>query len=109
MKVLIVSQAEVSALLPMAACIEAMSDVLRALGRGEALLPLRQVIPLADGRGAFAVMPAVLGTDARRTSLAVKAITVPGQPRHPLRLPPGRRAAVRAGPKSLTKQAKLIE
>jgi ornithine cyclodeaminase len=75
-KVLIVSQAEVAALLPMAACMDAMADVLQALSRGDALLPLRQVLHLSGGRGAFAVMPAVLGQDGQDTALAVKAITV---------------------------------
>ena len=76
MKVLVVSQAEVAALLPMAACMEAMAEVLQALSRGDAVLPLRQVLRLPDGRGAFAVMPAVLGREANDTALAVKAITV---------------------------------
>ncbi len=76
MKVLVVSQAEVAALLPMAACMDAMSEVLQALSRGDAVLPLRQVLRLPDGRGAFAVMPAVLGRDTNDTALAVKAITV---------------------------------
>jgi ornithine cyclodeaminase/alanine dehydrogenase-like protein (mu-crystallin family) len=75
-KVLVVSQAEVAALLPMAACMDAMSEVLQALSRGDAVLPLRQVLRLPDGRGAFAVMPAVLGRDTNDTALAVKAITV---------------------------------
>jgi ornithine cyclodeaminase len=75
-KVLIVSQADVAALLPMAACMDAMSDVLQALSRGHAVLPLRQVLHLPDGRGAFAVMPAVLGRETKDTALGVKAITV---------------------------------
>jgi ornithine cyclodeaminase len=71
-KVLVVSQREVAALLPMADCMAAMADVLQALARGEVLLPLRQVLGLPGGKGAFAVMPAVLGT----ATLGVKAITV---------------------------------
>lgn len=76
MKVLVVSQREVAALLPMAECMAAMADVLQAVARGEALLPLRQVLRLPGGKGAFAVMPAVLGGQEQVSSLAVKAITV---------------------------------
>jgi ornithine cyclodeaminase len=76
LKVLLVSQRDVAALLPMAACMDAMEDVLRALSGGEAVLPLRQVLPLPDGRGAFAVMPALQGGRPEDTALAVKAITV---------------------------------
>jgi alanine dehydrogenase len=72
-KVLLVSQAEVERLLPMADCIEAMAEVLRALAAGQALLPLRQVLALPGGQGAFAVMPAVLGSAG---AIGVKAITV---------------------------------
>ena len=67
-----VSQREIAGLLPMAACMEAMADALQALARGEVVLPLRSVLLLPGGRGAFAVMPAVVGGEA----LAVKAITV---------------------------------
>jgi ornithine cyclodeaminase len=73
MRVLIVSQAEVRALLPMADCMEAMAAALATLARGDARLPLRPVITLPDGRGAFAVMPAYLGGPA---TIGLKAITV---------------------------------
>ena len=56
MQVLIVSQSEVARLLPMDACMEAMAEALRSLGRGESVLPLRQVIMLPDKTGAFAAM-----------------------------------------------------
>jgi ornithine cyclodeaminase len=71
MPVLIVGQQEVSRLLPMAACMDAMAQALAAVARGEAVLPLRQVMPLPGG-AAFAVMPAALGA----TGLGLKAITV---------------------------------
>ncbi len=73
MDILVVNQAEVGALLPMGECIEVMDDALRALAAGEASLPLRTVLRLADGHGAFATMPAAL---ARPASLGVKVITV---------------------------------
>ena len=68
---LIVSHADVERLLPMDACIEAMSDALAATTRGDALLPLRQVLRLHGGRDAFGVMPAVLGS-----AIGAKVITV---------------------------------
>jgi ornithine cyclodeaminase len=73
MQILFASRSEVPRLLPMRACIEAMEDVLRSLARGEAILPLRQVLPLPAGRGAFAAMPAVL---PGLGSVGLKAITV---------------------------------
>ncbi|MEO7964669.1 MAG: ornithine cyclodeaminase family protein, partial [Gemmatimonadaceae bacterium] len=68
---LIVSHADVERLLPMAACIDAMGDALAATARGDALLPLRQVLRLHGGADAFAVMPAVLGD-----AIGAKVITV---------------------------------
>jgi ornithine cyclodeaminase len=72
-RVLVVNQAEVGSLLPMAACMDAMAAALRTLARGDARLPLRSVILLPDGRGAFAVMPAYLGDPP---SIGLKAISV---------------------------------
>jgi ornithine cyclodeaminase len=68
---LVVSHADVERLLPMAACIDVMADALVAVARGEALLPLRQVLRLHGGRDAFIVMPAILGA-----SIGAKVITV---------------------------------
>ena len=73
MKVLIVSQPEVALLLPMQECMSAMAEALETLARGEAILPLRQVLLLPGGIGAFAVMPAYLGSPR---AIGVKAITV---------------------------------
>src|SRR5438552_3496005 len=73
MQVLLVNQQEVAQLLPMAACMDVMEKALAALARGEAILPLRPVMPLPDQRGALAMMPAYLrGLDA----MAVKVISV---------------------------------
>src|SRR5262245_48608487 len=57
----------------MAECIDAMTDALRTLARGGALLPLRQVVRLPDGRNAFALMPAALNDPS---ALGAKIITV---------------------------------
>jgi alanine dehydrogenase len=73
MPVRILSQAEVTALLPMGECIEVMDAVLRTLSRGGAQLPLRSVLRLPEGKGFFGVMPAQLDTPV---ALGLKAIGV---------------------------------
>ena len=73
MAVRILNQAEVTALLPMAECVEVMEQALRTLSAGGALLPLRTVLRLPDGKGFFGVMPAHLGAPA---ALGLKAISV---------------------------------
>jgi ornithine cyclodeaminase len=70
-RTLIVSHEEVEHLLPMAECVDVMADALAATARGDALLPLRQVLRLHGGADAFALMPAVLGS-----SIGAKVITV---------------------------------
>jgi len=50
-----------------------MTDALRTLALGGALLPLRQVVRLPDGRNAFALMPAALNEPS---ALGAKIITV---------------------------------
>ena len=70
-RTLVVSHAEVEQLLPMGECVDVMADALAATARGEAMLPLRQVLRLHGGRDAFAVMPAILGS-----AIGAKVITV---------------------------------
>jgi ornithine cyclodeaminase len=72
-KVLIVNQAEVARLLPMGECITAMEEALKALARGESLLPLRQVVLLPRGLGGVASMPAYSET---LKAIGVKVISV---------------------------------
>jgi len=80
--VLVVAQQEIPALLPMPECIDLMAATLAQLARGEALLPLRTVLPHPDRTGAFAVMPAYTASPA---AFGVKAITVfPGNEGTPL-------------------------
>ena len=67
------SHSDVLALLPMSECIDAMRHALRTLAQGGALLPLRQVVRLPDGRNAFALMPAALDDPP---ALGAKVITV---------------------------------
>ncbi|MFN2566658.1 MAG: ornithine cyclodeaminase family protein [Gemmatimonadaceae bacterium] len=73
MQVLILSQSDVVRLLPMRACIDVMAEALSALALGDAVLPLRQVLRLPDGKSAFAVMPAYLGAPK---AVGAKVITV---------------------------------
>ena len=73
MPVRILSQNEVTALLPMKECIEVMEGALRTLSQDGAQLPLRTVMRLPDGRSLFGVMPAWLATPL---SVGLKAITV---------------------------------
>jgi ornithine cyclodeaminase/alanine dehydrogenase-like protein (mu-crystallin family) len=57
---LLVGQDDVPRLLPMSDCIESMAGALAALARGEAVLPLRQIVRLPSG-GFLGSMPAAVG------------------------------------------------
>lgn len=79
MRTLLVSHREVTALLPMGECIDAMAEAFIALARGDALLPLRQVIALPASRNLLAIMPGQLGAGApgrHRAAVGAKVITV---------------------------------
>jgi ornithine cyclodeaminase len=54
-------------------CIELMAEAFRALGRAEAVMPLRSALRLPDGSGLLGLMPAWLGTPG---CLGLKAVTV---------------------------------
>ncbi|MGE0442458.1 MAG: ornithine cyclodeaminase family protein [Gemmatimonadales bacterium] len=73
MPVRILTQEQVGELLPMTSCIELMEDALRTLARGGALLPLRTMVQLPEGRGVFASMPSYLNPP---DAIGLKAITV---------------------------------
>jgi ornithine cyclodeaminase len=75
-RTLIVSHADVERLLPMSACIDLMAKALAATARGDALLPLRQVIALPGGRNVFSVMPGVLAGVDGANAIGAKVITV---------------------------------
>jgi ornithine cyclodeaminase len=78
-EVLVLTQADVTSLLPMAECIEVVEEALRSLGRGEALLPVRSSLWLPDRSGLLGVMPGYLAAEGILGSggiLGVKAITV---------------------------------
>ncbi len=73
MHVLVLNQSDVAQLLPMRECIDVMADAFSALAQGDAILPLRQVLRLPDGKSAFAVMPAYVGAPK---AVGAKVITV---------------------------------
>jgi ornithine cyclodeaminase/alanine dehydrogenase-like protein (mu-crystallin family) len=70
---LIVTQAQINQLLPMAECIQVMEQAFRSLAGGETLQPLRQVTWLPDKSGLLALMPAYLGG---AQAMGLKAISV---------------------------------
>jgi ornithine cyclodeaminase len=79
MRTLLVSHREVSSLLPMREAIDVMADAFRALARGDALLPLRQVVRLPGTPNLLALMPAQLGVTSaarHRPALGAKIISV---------------------------------
>ncbi len=73
MPVRIISQAQVNQLLAMPACVDLMDQALRTLTRGGAILPLRTMLRLPDGRGVFGSMPAYLNPP---DAIGLKALTV---------------------------------
>src|SRR5476649_777892 len=70
---LIISQSEVPALLPMDECIEVMARALATLARGGTVQPLRPMLRLPDQKGILGMMPAYMDSPE---ALGVKLITV---------------------------------
>jgi ornithine cyclodeaminase len=78
-KVLVLSEEDVHRLLPMAACIDVMTDALAALARGEVANPLRSKLWPAGAAGLLGMMPAYRGGE--RPLYALKEVCVfPGNP-----------------------------
>jgi ornithine cyclodeaminase len=61
----VISKADVERLLPMRECVDLMADALATLARGDAVLPLRQMVWQPDQRGMIGVMPGYLGSPPR--------------------------------------------
>jgi ornithine cyclodeaminase/alanine dehydrogenase-like protein (mu-crystallin family) len=61
MKLLILSEHDVHALMPVAECIPVMEEALRALARGEVTQPLRTVVRPENADGFLGLMPAYRG------------------------------------------------
>lgn len=79
MTLLVLSEEEVRALLPMDECIEAMDGVLRSLARGELHQPLRFVTRPPDAESLMGFMPAHRGGDESVWSLK-EIVIAPGNP-----------------------------
>jgi alanine dehydrogenase len=75
LETLLISGADVRALLPMNECISVMEGALRSVTDGTSVLPLRTVMKLDGTPNAFAAMPAVVGKGSG-ASLGAKIITV---------------------------------
>ncbi len=73
MKTLVITQREVPALLPMGACVDLMAETLRTTSKGDAVLPLREMVWLPDRSGLLGLMPAYLGSPR---ALGLKAVSV---------------------------------
>ena len=79
MSILVLSDADVRALLPMAECIDAMDEVLRALARGELHQPLRFITRPPGAESLMGFMPAHRGGE--RSVWSLKEIVIsPGNP-----------------------------
>ncbi len=74
MKILILDSAQIRELLPMADCIELMSDALSALARDEVHQPLRTIIRPPNARGLLGLMSAYRGGE--QGAFGLKAICV---------------------------------
>lgn len=74
MKIMILNSAEIRELLPMAECIELMSDAFSALAHGEVHQPLRTIIRPPGARGLLGLMSAY--SDGARGAFGLKAICV---------------------------------
>jgi ornithine cyclodeaminase/alanine dehydrogenase-like protein (mu-crystallin family) len=71
---LVLSDHDVRRLLDMESCVEAMSEVLTSLARGELFQPLRSIVRPTDAGGFIGLMPAHRGGDA--AAYALKEIVV---------------------------------
>jgi ornithine cyclodeaminase len=83
MKILILTQEEVSELLPIKECIPLMREALIALAAGKAHQPLRTIIRPPDAKGVMGLMPAYMsgGMSGDSAAFGLKAICVfPGNP-----------------------------
>jgi ornithine cyclodeaminase len=72
LEVLIVNQSEVRRLLPVKECVDVMARAFAGLARGEATMPLRQILWLPERAGALGLMPAQL---SGLGAVGLKAVT----------------------------------
>jgi ornithine cyclodeaminase/alanine dehydrogenase-like protein (mu-crystallin family) len=76
MSILILTQAEVEALLPMADCIELMAGALGALARGQVVQPARTLLRPPGGAGIMLTMPAYVAAAGAAPFYGLKAVLV---------------------------------
>ena len=69
----VLNGADVARLLPMATCIELMDGALRAISRGDVVLPLRSMVWQPDRSGLIGLMPGYLGEPR---SFGLKVVSV---------------------------------
>jgi ornithine cyclodeaminase len=74
MKILVLNSSQIRELLPMADCIEIMSDALSALARDEVYQPLRSIIRPPGAKGLLGLMPAY--RSGEQGAFGLKAICV---------------------------------
>ena len=74
MKIVILNQTEVAALLPMEACIPVMTEALTALAKGQVHQPLRMLVRPPDATGLMGLMPAYMS--GKRAMYGLKAVCV---------------------------------
>lgn len=73
MNLLVLSQRDVEDLLPMGECVDVMQAALSATARGDAVLPLRQMVWMPDRSGMIGLMPGFLGEPK---SLGLKIVSI---------------------------------
>ena len=73
MKLRVLNESQVEQLLDMPSCIDLMDGALRALSRGDAVLPLRHMVWLPNRAGLLGLMPGYLGEPK---SFGLKVVTV---------------------------------
>ncbi|MFQ5675022.1 MAG: ornithine cyclodeaminase family protein [bacterium] len=73
MKVRILSEKDVYALLPMSECMGVMEETLKTLGSGDGVNPLRSLLRFPEGNGILGMMPAYLGSPK---CTGIKVVTV---------------------------------
>ena len=76
---IVLAERHVRELLDMESCIEAMTDVLASLARGELLQPLRSIVRAPAADELFGLMPAYRGEPAPSWALK-EIVVVPSNP-----------------------------
>ena len=71
---LLLSRKDVESILTMEDCLSAVETAFRELAHGNAVMPLRAVIPIPEHKGIYLAMPAYIGGDMK--ALGLKVVTV---------------------------------